>query len=428
MTMSPRHYAPLMRRPLAWRAMIATSLTMLVVLTAGCGGAQSKDAPIVLSTPSGTAVKITTVISGLSRPWGLAFLPDGAMLITERTGQMRFLRAGQTSLAPPITGLPAVAAEGQGGLLDVQIDPDFATSRWVYWTYSEPGSGSESGLAGTAVARGQLNAGGTALSHVQVLFRQQPKVSGTSHFGSRLVFGTDKTLFVTLGDRLQDDPAKPGTQNAQSLSKHLGKVARIARDGTVPTGNPQFNVPGSLPEIWSLGHRNPQGAALNPATGELWVAEHGPQGGDEVNLVLAGHNYGWPLRSYGCPYGAPIGEACRLGGGTHAPAFDEPLTYWVPVSIAPSGMDFYTGARFPAWQGNLFVGSLAGGALWRLTLRGNTVTAREALFKRELGRIRHVRQGPDGALYLLTGEDDGRLLRLEPKAEGACQLKADQTC
>jgi aldose sugar dehydrogenase len=401
------------RNPASRRMGLVAVMALALAFTVSCGGASSEPS-VTLVTPSGASVKVSTVASGLSHPWGLAFLPDGAMLVTERTGQMRRIRAGDQSLAPSITGLPDVAATGQGGLLDVQIDPDFSVSSpWIYWSYAEPGSGNESGLAGTAVARGQLNVSGTALSHVQVIFRQNPKVAGTGHFGARLVFGADKTLFIGLGERQQDDPANPTTQNAQNLAKHLGKVVRIMRDGSVPAGNPNFGVAGALPEIWSLGHRNIQGAALNPLTNELWVAEHGPQGGDEINRVQPGHNYGWPLRSYGCPYGSPVGEACRVGGGTHAPAFDEPLTYWVPISTAPSGMAFYTAARHPEWQGNLFVGSLAGQTLWRLTLKGNEISAREALFANQLGRIRDVRQGPDGWLYLLTDEDNGKLLRIE---------------
>jgi glucose/arabinose dehydrogenase len=392
---------------------------LITVLGSACGGKGGQDpatpsviAPSTQGTPN-TVNTVVTVRNGLSHPWALAFLPDGSMLVTERSGQLRHLSADGLTLSAPISGLPAVAATGQGGLLDVQIDPDFASTRWVYWSYAEAGTGAEAGLAGTAVARGQLNAGATALSQVQVIFRQKPKVAGTGHFGSRLVFGTDKNLFIALGERQQDDPARPGLQNAQNLLKHLGKVVRIARDGSVPAGNPSFNVAGALPEIWSLGHRNAQGAALNPATGELWVAEHGPQGGDEINRVQAGHNYGWPLRSYGCPYGSPVGEACRVGGGTHAPDFDEPLTYWVPTSTAPSGMAFYTGSRYPDWQGHLFVGSLAGQTLWHLTLNGNVVTGREALFTNQLGRIRDVRQGPDGWLYLLTDDENGKVLRIE---------------
>jgi glucose/arabinose dehydrogenase len=237
---------------------------------------------------------------------------------------------------------------------------------------------------------------------VAVIFRQRPKVSGGGHFGSRLVFGRDKALFITLGERQKFTPA-------QDLAQTLGKVVRVQRDGTPAAGNPSFGS-AALPGIWSYGHRNPQGAALHPATGELWFSEHGPQGGDEINIARAGANYGWPLKSYGCNYGEPVGERCRIGGGTHAPAFVEPLSYWVPVSVAPSGLAFYTGAMFPEWQGQLFAGSLAGQALWRLKLDGNAVVERTPMFKALGERFRAVRQAPDGALLLLT--DSGKLLRL----------------
>ena len=269
---------------------------------------------------------------------------------------------------PPLTGLPPVVADGQGGLLDVALDPDFATDPWVYWTYSEPGTGAEAGLAGTAVARGRLVGG--ALQEVSVLYRQVPKVTGAGHFGSRLAFRGDKTLFVTLGERQKGAPA-------QDLQATLGKVIRIGRDGAIPAGNPA--IAGARPEIWSYGHRNPQGAAIRPGTDELWVNEHGPQGGDELNRVVPGGNHGWPLVSYGCDYGAPVGEACRIGGGTHAPSYVEPVSYWVPTSIAPAGLVFYTGSAFPQWQGSVFQGALAGRALWRIELRGNGEVARERL-------------------------------------------------
>lgn len=320
----------------------------------------------------------------------MAFLPDGRILVTQKGGSLVIVSANGQSVGAPISGVPAVASTGQGGLLDVALDPDFASTPWIYLSYSEPGSGAEAGSSGTAVARGRLV--GNALLDVAVIFRQMPKAGGSGHFGSRLVFGADKALFVTLGERQLGSPA-------QDLSGHLGKVVRINRDGSLPAGNPNLG-PGSRPELWSYGHRNPQGAALHPATGELWLNEHGPQGGDEVNIARAGNNYGWPIKSYGCNYGAPVGDACRIGGGTHAPTYVEPLTYWVPTSIAPSGMAFYTGSMFPEWQGNLFMGALAGQALWRLTLNGNSVVSREALFPG--ARVRDVRQGPDGALYLLT--------------------------
>jgi glucose/arabinose dehydrogenase len=368
----------------------------------GCGGSDASAAapggPTGPTGPTGAAFRVVTLIDSLSSPWGLAFLPDGRMLVTQKGGTMVILGA-DGALQATLTDLPAVVAAGQGGLLDVALDPDFATDPWVYFTYSEPGTGAEAGLAGTAVARGRLVGG--ALRDVAVIYRQVPKVTGTGHFGSRIAFRADKTLFVTLGERQKGAPA-------QDLQSTLGKVIRIRRDGTIPGDNPA--IPGARPEIWSYGHRNPQGAAIRPGTDELWLNEHGPQGGDELNRVAPGGNHGWPLVSYGCNYGDPVGDACRIGGGTHAPAYVEPVSYWVPTSIAPAGMAFYTGTRFPGWQGNVFLGALAGRALWRVELQGNVEVARERLLG-DLGeRIRDVRQGPDGFLYLLT--DSGKLLQV----------------
>jgi len=379
--------------------MFVNTLLIAAGLAANAAIAQTSDAarpPVAV-----------TFASGLDHPWGMAFLPEGQMLVTERGGQMRRVSADGNRVSAPITGLPPVRSGGQGGLLDVAIDPDFATTPWVYWSYSEAGDGG----AGTAVARGRL--GGNTLTDVQVILRQQPKVGGGSHWGSRLVWGADKMLFVTLGDRMVDNPSRPNADGAQHPGKLLGKVVRIQRDGSVPADNPFVGKPGVRPEVYSLGHRNPQGAARHPASGELWVVEHGPQGGDEVNRVKPGANYGWPLRSYGCPYGSTVGEACRVAGGTHAPTYEEPITTWVPTSIAPSGMMFYTGSRFPEWQGNLFVGALGGQALWRLVLDGIAVKSREPLFADLRERIRDVRQGPDGWIYLLTDSSDGRIVRIQ---------------
>jgi glucose/arabinose dehydrogenase len=365
----------------------------------GCGGSDaSAAAPGGPTGPTGAAFRVVTLNDSLSSPWGLAFLPDGRMLVTQKGGTMVILGADGAPQAT-LTDLPAVVAAGQGGLLDVALDPDFATDPWVYFTYSEPGTGAEAGLAGTAVARGRLVGG--ALRDVAVIYRQVPKVTGTGHFGSRIAFRADKTLFVTLGERQKGAPA-------QDLQSTLGKVIRIRRDGTIPGDNPA--IPGARPEIWSYGHRNPQGAAIRPGTDELWLNEHGPQGGDELNRVAPGGNHGWPLVSYGCNYGDPVGDACRIGGGTHAPSYVEPVSYWVPTSIAPAGLAFYTGSRFPQWQGSVFQGALAGRALWRVELGGNAEVARERLLG-DLGeRIRDVRQGPDGFLYLLT--DGGKLLQV----------------
>ena len=348
-----------------------------------------------------------TVAGGLSHPWSLAFLPDSRMLVTERTGTLRIVTETGAASAP-IAGIPAVDARGQGGLLDVALDPAFAANRRVYLSYAEPGSGAESGRNGTAVARGTLAADGTRLANLQVIFRQQPKIASTAHFGSRLAFAPDGTLFITLGDRYTERDA------AQDLSNTLGKVVRIHTDGSVPADNPFVGRAGVRPEIWSYGHRNVQGAVLHPVTGELWTHEHGPQGGDEVNITRAGRNYGWPKISYGCEYGAPVGHCTPVGGATSAPGMEQPLTEWVPVSIAPCGMAYYTGALFPGWRGNLFLGALAGQALWRLQLDGNRVVAREALLT-DLGeRIRDVRQAPDGALYLISDGASAKIYRLQP--------------
>ena len=379
-------------------------------------------APAPSPTPSpapspGASPKATVLTSALSGPWGLAFLPDGRMLVTQKAGTLVIVSAnGATVSAPFSPTLPNLVSAGQGGLLDVALDPDFdlTTNPRIYWTFSESGTGG----AGTAVARGNLvsNSSGNTIQGAQVIYRQVPKVGGDNHFGSRLAFRSDKTLFVTLGERQQDDPANPGTGNAQNLAATLGKVIRINRDGSVPAGNPNYGVAGALPEIWSYGHRNPQGAAMKPGTDDLWLTEHGPRGGDELNRVLAGRNYGWPLRSYGCPYSfANNVPGCWVNGGTHAPTYEEPKATWLPNSTAPAGLLFYTGTRFDdlGWQGNAFTGGLAGATLWRMVLNGdNFVSKEEVAVVKNLGqRIRAVKQGPDGWIYLLT--DGGQLVRLE---------------
>lgn len=383
------------------------------------GGGGSGGEPAAASSVD---FRVVPVATGLDHPWSLAFLPGGDMLVTLRTGKLLRVPADGSASTEVTGALPAIDASGQGGLLDIALDPDFASNQLIYWSFSEPGTGVQAGTSGTAVARGKLV--GDTVQNVAVIFRQSPKVSGSGHYGSRLAFAPDKSLFVTLGERQQDAPEAPTNANAQNLGKHLGKVVRIKPDtGLAASGNPFAATPGALPEIWSLGHRNPQGAAINPATGELWVSEHGPQGGDEVNRVVAGGNYGWPQVSYGCPYGStPPGAWCRVNGGTHSrpggPSYVEPATYWEPVSIAPSGIAFYNGAGFPEWNGNLFVGAMAtpesgGCALWRLAINGNSVTGRERLLADLRERIRAVRQGPDGWLYVLTDGADARILRLE---------------
>jgi glucose/arabinose dehydrogenase len=368
-----------------------------VALAAQPALAAITDAP---QRKSRIAPKVETFARGLVHPWGLAFLPDGRALVTERPGRMRLI-AKDGSLSQPLSGVPQVLAMRQGGLLDVALAPDFAASRLVYFSFSEPRS---DGTNGTAVARAKLVApqSGGKLEEAQVIFRQEPGTTGAMHFGSRLAFARDGNLFVTLGERFQRD-------KAQDLSNHYGKVVRIRPDGSVPPDNPFVGKGGARPEIWSYGHRNPQSAAIHPETGKLWTIEHGARGGDEVNVPAAGKNYGWPVITYGRDYSfLPIGEGTRKAG------MEQPVYYWDP-SIAPSGMAFYTGSLFPDWKGNLFVGALAGRALHRLVLEGEQVVGEEALLK-DLGeRIRDVRNGPDGALWVLTDSAEGRVLRLVPE-------------
>jgi aldose sugar dehydrogenase len=395
--------APSLRRAIVWST--AGFLVMLAASIAACSGSATAQGGSASNSP----VKATVLPAMLASPWGLAFLPDGRLLITQKAGSMVIVRADGSSVEATVSGVPAVNSRGQGGLLDVALDPDFATDPWVYFTFSEDGSGG----AGTTLARGRLE--GATLKDVAVIWRQTPKVNSGIHFGSRIVFRADKTLYLTVGDRGQDDPGSPGSESAQNLSKSLGKVLRLNRDGSVPAGNPVFGGAGALPGLWSIGHRNPQGAALKPGSDELWITEHGPRGGDELNRVLPGHNYGWPLASYGCPYRyAQSAPACQPGGGTHAPKFEEPKGTWLPTSTAPSGLTFYNGDRFPEWNGNLFAGALVGATLWRHVLdAGGKVTLREEVAAvKALGkRIRAVEQGPDGWLYLLS--DDGRVVRVE---------------
>jgi glucose/arabinose dehydrogenase len=342
---------------------------------------------------------LVTVTAGLEHPWGMAFLPDGRVLVTELAGRLRLIeRDGKAG--PPIAGVPVVEAVKQGGLLDVALDPAFATNRLVYLAYTEPREGGN----GTSVARGVLEGG--SLTGVQVIFRQQPAMQGGFHFGSRLVFDRGGRLFITLGER------NVGRAQAQTLDNTIGKIVRINPDGSIPPDNPFVGRAGALPEIWSYGHRNVQGAALHPVTGELWANEHGPKGGDELNRVLPGRNYGWPTVSYGVEYsGAKISDS-----GT-APGIEPPVHYWVP-SIATSGLLFYTGERFPAWRGSAFVGGLKSQQLVRLVLDGDRVVGEERLLRGVVKeRVRDVEQGPDGDIYLLTDEENGRLLRLQPAAK-----------
>ncbi|MCB5173750.1 PQQ-dependent sugar dehydrogenase [Microvirga lenta] len=343
-------------------------------------------------------VIVETVARGLEHPWGLTFLPDGRMLVTERPGRLRTV-APDGTLSEPIKGLPQIAARRQGGLLDVALDPNFSQNRLVYLSYAED---RREGKAGTSVARARLNEDGTALESLQVIFRQEPSYSGGNHFGSRLVFDREGNLFVTLGDRFDL------REQAQNPANHIGKIVRIKPEGGAAPGNPFLGREGARPEIWSLGHRNVQSAALHPASGELWTVEHGARGGDEVNIPQPGKNYGWPVISYGVDYsGAKIGE------GTAKSGLQQPVYYWDP-SIAPSGMTFYTGNRFPGWHGSILVGALSGRLVSRLEVDGNRVTGEERMLQNLGERIRDVRQGPDGLIYLLTDSSQGRILRMRP--------------
>lgn len=341
----------------------------------------------------GGRVTIDVVARGLSNPWGLAFLPEGRLLVTERPGRLRVV-APDGRMAE-VSGVPAVQASGQGGLLDVALDPAFATNAYVYLSYAEPGGNG----ASTAVARGKLNEGRTALADVQVIFRQEPKVSGSAHYGSRLAFARDGALFVTTGERFKFQPA-------QDLSNHLGKIVRIRPDGSVPPDNPFVGRQDALPEIWSYGHRNVQGAAIHPRSGELWTIEFGPRHGDELNIAEKGRNYGWPVVSWGEHYSGQ-----EIPKPPTRPDMADAIRHWVPA-INPSGMTFYTGALFPGWRGNLLIAGLGTRGVVRLTLDGSSITGEERI---ALGdRIRDVRQGPDGAVYALTDKGSGEILRLTP--------------
>lgn len=349
------------------------------------------------------AFDVQTVARGLTHPWAVEVLDDGRMLVTERPGRLRILTP-DGALGTPVAGLPPVDARGQGGLLDVALDPDFASSGIIYWSYAEPRSDGN----GTALARGRLVTGEGAprVEGVQVIFRQQPSLDSTMHFGSRIAFARDGTLLLTLGER----SILEGRVQAQDLGSHLGKVVRIHKDGSVPGDNPFVGKAGARPEIWSYGHRNIQSAAIHPETGALWIVDHGPKGGDELNAPEAGKNYGWPIITYGLEYsGEPVGEGITARAG-----MEQPLYVWDPV-IAPSGMLFYTGDLFPAWKGSLFIGSLVDRKLVRLTLEGRRVVGEEWLLTDVGDRIRDVVQGPDGAIYLVTDEDAGRLLKLVPR-------------
>ena len=373
--------------------MFAVRMIVTVALSALLIASEAVSQPIATQT---MPLNVQTVAKGLEHPWSLAFLPDGRMLVTERPGRLNLVDA-QGKLTR-IAGLPTIAAGGQGGLLDVALAPDFSTSQRIVFSFTEP---REQGN-GTSVAVAKLSPQADRLDNVKVIFRQEPSYANGMHFGGRLVFARDGTLFVTLGERfaLMDQ--------AQNLANHLGKIVRINLDGSVPPDNPFVGQSGKKPEIWSYGHRNVQAAAIHPQTGALWAVEHGARGGDEINIPQAGKNYGWPVIAYGQHY-----SGAKIGTGTAAPGMEQPIYVWDP-SIAPSGMAFVTSDRYPSWKGQLLVGALAGESVSRLTLDGPRITSEERMLAALQERIRDVRQGPDGFIYLLTDSPQGRLLRLNP--------------
>lgn len=399
---------------------LLATLGLSIVLMTACGGGGDGDGsgrpPLSNDpdfVPTTGPVVVTELATGLPSPWSLAFLPDGRMLVTGRTGVLRLYAAnGQSFSNINLAGLTGLTTAGQGGLLDVVLDPAFASNRRIYFSFSETDPG-DANFNGTAVARAELDTGAQTLVSLQVIYRQTPKVASTAHFGSRLVFDGDGHLFVTLGDRQSNDQRV----FAQDVSRGNGKVVRITTDGNPAPGNPVFA--GGIPGLWSYGHRNPQGAALHPDTGALWTSEHGPQGGDEVNLTQPGRNYGWPVISHGQEYGTTQ----QVGEGTAKAGMEQPVAFWETIdgtvwiggrksSIAPSGLAFFTGTQPSHWNRSLFVGALAGQALWRLQLDGTRVVGRERLLVNRNERIRDVRQGPDGRLYLLTDGTSGKLLRI----------------
>jgi aldose sugar dehydrogenase len=349
---------------------------------------------------SNVAFDVTVLAKGLEHPWSVEPLPGGDLLVTEKPGRMRIVSAAGR-LREPLTGLPRVDARGQGGLLDAVLSPKFESDRTIYWSFSEPRQGGNA----TSVARGVLSSDRTGLEQVRVIFRAMPTYNGDKHFGSRLMFGTDGMLYVTLGER-SDTPMRP---QAQQLNSHMGKILRINPDGSAPKDNPFVGKDNAKPEIWSLGHRNVQAATFDPQ-GRLWEVEHGTNGGDELNLVQKGKNYGWPIVAYGEEYS---GQAIQ-GAVTAREGYEQPVYYWDPV-IAPSGAQFYTGSAFPEWKDNLFVGGMGAQALVRLTLENDRVTGEEHLLKDRKQRVRDVRQGPDGALYIVTDEDNGQLWKVAPR-------------
>lgn len=382
---------------LIWAGCAAASVAAVAasLIAAESAIAQISRAPAVREA---SRISVENAAKGLNSPWSFQFLPDGRMLVNEVRGAMRIVgKDGRVSA--PVSGVPAVAASGQGGLLDLALAPDFATSQIVYFSFSEPRG---SGRNGTTVARARLlpQGDGGRLENLAIIFRQKPDYASAMHFGSRLAFARDGSLFVTAGER------SSARDEAQNPANHLGKVVHINADGSIPANNPK--LAGWAPEVWSIGHRNPQSAAIHPLSGKLWTVEHGARGGDEINIPQPGRNYGWPVITYGRDY-----SGARIGTGTEKAGMEQPVYYWDP-SIAPSGMAFYTADLMPAWKGNLFVGALAGSHVARLVLDGETVVAEEKLLGNLGERIRDVRQGPDGALYVATDSSSGRILRIGP--------------
>ncbi len=376
------------------KVQVFRGLNILLLSLAALTPSWAQDRSSVITSEK-HAFRLATLVTGLENPWAMAFLPDGRMLVTERAGRMRLVGADFRLDPKPIEGLPESVERGQGGLFDVVLHPQYAQNGWIYWAYNAPGAGGW----GTALARGKLQ--GQRMTEVQVLFSMLPKTRSSQHFGGRIVFDKAGMLYLTLGDRGDKD-------RAQKLDDHAGSVIRLHDDGRVPADNPFAKRAGALPEKWTLGNRNIQGAALHPQTGELWTHEHGPQGGDEVNVMRSGLNYGWPVITYGVNYGL----GTRIGEGQAKPGMVQPLHIWVP-SIAPSGMAFVSGSQFPQWQGNVLVGALRGQMLVRLVLDGEKVIREERLLQGRAGRIRDVRMGPDGLVYLLSDSPNGALMRLE---------------
>lgn len=370
------------------------SLTLLAALSP-CSRRSAASGPVVSNE---LTFRVDTVLSDINVPWGLAFLPNGDLLFTDRDGELRLVQDGK--LHPdPIGGMPAVLAKGQGGLLDIALHPQYAENGWIYFTYSAPAAPGEAGSgANTALMRARI--ANHHLTDDSLLFKASPNYGAAHHYGGRIAFDRQGYLYLSIGDR-------GGQEEAQSLMTYRGKVLRFHDDGRIPADNPYAGRPDARPEIFSYGHRNPQGMALHPASGEIWTHEHGPKGGDEVNIVRAGHNYGWPLITFGVNYDGSI-----ITQDTARPGMDQPVTYWVP-SIAPCGMDFVTSERYGDWQGDLLVGSLKFRQLWRCAVEGDRITAREVVLD-QIGRVRAVKQGPDGYLYIAT-EGPGMILRLIPR-------------